>query len=68
MVDDTETSQELRKQMGSEKCLIELRHADSDKLTAIAMAVSVSVTVSMGEDKKGVLRVTLRVILLSSDT
>lgn len=34
----------------------------------MAMAVSVSVTVSMGEERKGVLRVTLRVILLSRET
>lgn len=45
-----------------------LRSLMETERTAIAMAVSVSVTVSMGEETKGVLSEMLRVIRDSSET
>lgn len=67
MVDHTAATQELHKGPNELHGHI-MSHTCFRKLTAMATAVSVSVTVSMGEDRKGVLTEMLRVILESSST
>lgn len=63
MVDDSDSSQKLTRSVVSAISTI-----GGGQLTAIEIAMSPSVTVSIGELTKGVLRVILRVILVPKVT
>jgi hypothetical protein len=66
VVNDSDSSQELTKGVVSAFPIDE--KTNEMELTAIEIAMSASVTVSIGELTKGVLRVILRVILVSTVT